>query len=312
MKKRVLFWAQVFLFGLFNICLVATILQFSGHSNPLTRFDKAKSVYNNIEAYDPSLSRLNTLQKLEQYCDSMYANKAFAEPSVEFEKTYIDIVSNAVRDRFYHGYSYCGFSSNYVGELIAKATMPGLSALVAPDDILKYPYAACSQQAIVMMEVLKDKGFKTRKITFYNVRVGGHFAFEVFSDGKWHFHDPNMEPDKTVLNAYGRPGIDFLVRNPEILLKAYSRYPSEKVMDLFPNYSYGPINKFPAPRAIIFQRVTKVLSYTIWFFFLVAFIIVRRKYLRLSNVGTRNGGIAIRMEPDESTIYYPDFAAQRS
>jgi hypothetical protein len=312
MKKRLLFSVQVVLFGLFSFSLAATILQFSGDSNPLSKFDNKKAVYNSIEAYDPSLSRLNSLEKLEQYCDSLYAEKVFSDPSVEFESTYADIVSNTVRNRFYHGYSYAGFSSNYVGELIARATMPGLTALVAPDDILKYPFAACSQQSIVMMEVLKDKGFKTRKVIFDNISAGGHFAFEVFYDDKWHFSDPNMEPDKEILRKYDRPDINFLIGHTDILIQAYHRYPKEEIIGIFSSHSYGGINKFPAPRAIAFQKVTKFLSYTIWLFLLVAFIIVRRRYIKASNAGTNNGAISIRMQPGESSVYFPDFAAQRS
>ncbi|HLG39117.1 MAG TPA: hypothetical protein VI461_05585 [Chitinophagaceae bacterium] len=307
MKKKLFFSGQVVLFGLFVFSLLATVLQFFGNSNSLTRFDHSKPVYNNLEAYDPSLFRLNSLERLEEYCDSIYAENVFADKGNEFEKTYVDIVSNTIRNRFYHGYSYSGFSDNYVGELISRVSLPGLSALVAPDDILKYPYAACSQQAIVMMETLKDKGFKTRKVTFDNIGHGGHFAFEVFSDGKWHFHDPNMEPDKKVLEAYERPDINFLVSNPEILLQAYNRYPKEQILGIFASHSYGAINKFPAPRAIVFQKVTKFLSSAIWLFFLAAFFIVRRKYLKLSGkIRTQNSDISVaRMQPETVSVYYP-------
>jgi hypothetical protein len=119
-----------------------------------------------------------------------------------------------------------------------------------------------------------------------------------------------MEPDKTILNNYGRPGIEFLVHNPEILTKAYAHFPSEKILDIFPNYSYGPVNKFPAPKAIIFQRVTRFLTYTIWFFFLIAFIIVRRSYLRIKRkMPAHNMKTVHRMQPATS-MYYPDYKTQ--
>ena len=281
MKKGILITVQIVVLILFVFSFLAAILQFTGSSNPLLRVDHNSAVYNNIEEYDPSLSRLNTLKKLEQYCDSIYAAKAFAGGPVEFERTYTDIASQAVRSRFFHGYSYYAVADNYVSAFVSKLTMPGLNALVIPNDILRHAYAACSQQSIVMMEVLKDKGFSTRKVTFVGKNYGGHFAFEVFYNGSWHFFDPNMEPDNTLLNNLGRPGIDFLARNPEILTAAYHRYPKEKVLDIFPSYAYGPVNKFPAPRALIFQKTTQFLSYSIWLFFLILLIVVRRKYLRL-------------------------------
>jgi hypothetical protein len=311
MKRKILFFTQIALLLLLIFSLVGFIFQLTGKSNPLSRFDRRTAVYNHIEAYDPLLSRLNSLKKLEQYCDSLYAEKVFAGGSVEFERTYTDVVSSAVRNRFYHGYSYYGAGSNYIAALLSKVTMPGLSALVIPDEILKYPYAACSQQSIVMMEVLKYKGLSTRKISFEGKRFGGHFAFEVFYDGTWHFYDPNMEPDKTILDNNGRPGIDFLVRNPGILTKAYAHYPALKILDIFPNYSYGPVNKFPAPKALIFQKITLFLTYTIWFFFLVAFIIVRRSFLRSKRKVSASTMKAVpRIQPVSTSIYYPDYNAQ--
>ena len=309
MKKRSLFLVQIILFGLFSFSLLATILQSSGTLNSLVRFEQSTPVYNHTEAYDPALSRLNSLGMLERYCDSIYSQRIFEDPAAQFQTTYTEVVSTTIRNRFFHGYSYYSFNDNYISTVSSKITIPGLNALVIPDEILKYPYAACSQQSLVMMEVLKHRGFKTRKVGFLGKKFGGHFAFEVFYDNAWHFNDPNLEPDKNVLNDYGRPGIDFLVHNPDVLLKAYSRYPKEKIMDIFPNYFYGPVNTFPAPRAIIFQKITKFLSYTSWLFFLVAFLIVRRRYLRVkAKLYIRNGGIAgPRLQKETPSIYYPDY-----
>jgi len=307
MKKRILLSAQITVLVLFIFSFLAAILPLFGSSNPLSRFDHNKAVYNNIEAFDPALVRLNSLKKLEKYCDSIYGANVFAGGNVEFEKNYTDIVSSVIRNRFFHGYSYYGFGTNYVAALTSKVTIPGLSALVMPDEILKYPYAACSQQSIVMMEVLKAKGFSTRKVAFLGKTYGGHFAFEVLYDGGWHFYDPNMEPDKKVLDEFGRPGIAFLVHNPEVLLRAYSRNPKEEILDIFPTYSYGPVNKFPAPKAIIFQRLTLFLSYSIWLLFLAMFIFIRRKYLRMGKRAYAQNQI-ITMHPVQggmASAYYP-------
>ena len=306
MKKRILFAAQIALLILFTVSFLATVFQFLGSSNPLSKFDHNDAVYNRIEAFDPALARLSTLKKLEQYCDSIYAQKVFAGGHDDFAATYTDIVSTAVRSRFFHGYSYYGYADNYVGALAAKISIPGLSALVIPDEILKHPYAACSQQSIVMMEVLKNRGISTRKISFQGKVYGGHFAFEVFYDGGWHYHDPNMEPDKAVLNQYQRPGIAFLVEHKDVLLKAYGRYPTAEVMDIYPTYAYGPIDKFPAPKAIIFQRITIFLSYSIWLFFLVAFLLVRRAYRRIGKIIVYDNVFPMRtIQPGMASAYYP-------
>jgi len=185
------------------------------------------------EDFDPSLLRLNTVDKLVTYCDSLYSEKIYKGEQVKFQETFPAIVSAVIRDRFYHGYSSYRIKNNFLAALVSRFSMKGLSAIVIPDDILKYPYAACSQQSIVMMEILERKGFTTRKVGFQG-KLNGHFCFEAYYDGGWHFYDPDMEPDVTVLNAYNHPSIALLARHPDILVKAYHQYPAEQVLDIFP------------------------------------------------------------------------------
>jgi hypothetical protein len=162
----------------------------------------------------------------------------------------------------------------------------------------------------VMMEVMKSKGFETRKISFQG-KSSGHFCFEVYFEDAWHFYDTNMEPDISVMNNYSRPGIAFLVNHPEILLKAYKQYPKDEILDIFPTYTYGEINEFPAPKALIFQKLSKLLSYISWFFFLFFYLIVRYKYLRLTGkTNVRNRRIYFpQPETGTSPSYYPGLTA---
>lgn len=267
-------------------------------------------MYDKKEEFDPSLKSLTTVDKLVAFCDGLYMEKASNNASIEMNAVYPDIVSSVVRKRFYHGYSTYGLKSNYMAAMLSGMTMDGLNAIVVPNDILKYPYAACSQQSIVFMEILKKKGFPTRKVGFKG-KGNGHFCFEVFYKKEWHFYDPDMEPDVAVLNAYNHPSIAFLASNPDILLKAYHQYPKEKVMNLFLTYSYGSVNTFSAPKAIIFQQVTKFFSYTIWIFFLLAFIWARKKYRRISLQYVRNSRIHLpRIQPATSPIYNANYTAQ--
>lgn len=281
--KRLLYLLQISILGLFIITLAATAFQLLGTANPLSKYDYDKPENNRVEDFDPSLNRLNSLHKLEKYCDSLIAVTGCTVNSKDYPKKYSDFVAAVIRKRFYHGYSNFDFSNNYLSVLFSRISLQGYNAQVIPDDILKHPFAACSQQSIIMMEVLKAKDLKTRKISFNGKKSGGHFCFEVFYNESWHLYDPNMEPDIAELNLYGRPGIAFLTEHPDILTKAYKQYPKEEILDIFPTYSYGEVNVFPAPRAIIFQRVTKFLSYTLWLFFLIAFLLVRRKYKRLAS-----------------------------
>jgi hypothetical protein len=284
--------------------------QFTTSSSRMYSSEQGDPQFTSKEDFDPSLLRLNSVEKITAYCDSLYQEKAFAGGDVNFQEIYPQVVSAVVRSRFYHGYSVYGLNNNFIAKAISYVSIKGLSAIVIPDDILKYPYAACSQQSIVFMNILQQKGFLTRKVGLKGATYG-HFCFEVYYEGNWHFYDPDMEPSATILAAYNRPGVEFLERHPDILLKAYHQYPAEKVMDIFSHYSYGAVNTFAAPKAIIFQKLAKFFSYTIWIFFLLAFIFTRKRYLRLSRqYYVRNNRIHFpRVQPGTSSVYYPNYSA---
>lgn len=309
--KKTLFAAQVVFAGLFCFTLLMAVFRLTGITNPFSKLDNPNPVSHRAEEFDPALQRLNNLIKLEHYCDSLYFTRYSSNDAAEFEENYTDLVLSVVRKRFYHGYSYYGFNDNYLAFLISKVSVPGYSAVVIPDDILKFPFAACSQQSIIMMELLKAKGLVTRKISFQGKKAGGHFCFEVYYNGSWHFFDPNMEPDLAVLDMHDRPGIAFLADHAAVLTSAYRQYPRDQVMDIFLNYSYGPINRFPAPNALLFHKITKVCSYTIWLFFLLAFVFVRHRYRRLTNLQhVRNSRIYLpQSESRPSSSYYPGLTA---
>jgi len=309
--KKVFFALQLFLFIAFNFFLLMTGYQLAESKSSIEPLGYNNTKYHFTEEFDPALQRLNTLDKMAAFCDSLYMEKVYTNHTLKFEEVFPEVVSSVVRNRFYHGYSVYGFDNNYVARLLSEISIKGLSAIVIPNDILKYPYAACSQQSIVFMELLQLKGFLTRKVGFLGKNYGGHFCFEVYYNGTWHFCDPDMEPDVAILNAYNRPGIAYLANHPDILLKAYHQYSPEKVMDIFLTFSYGSVNTFVAPKAIIFQKISKFFSYTIWLFFLLAFIWARRKYNKLCRQHVRNGKIHIsHIQPGTSPVYYPNYSAQ--
>lgn len=309
--KKFLFGCQILLFGFFNISLLAAIIQVTESDGPFSSLNYEEPVYNHKEDFDPLLQRLNSVNSITEYCDSLYGATYSHSSASDFGKLYTTLVAKVVRSRFYHGYSHYSSNNNYLSVLFSRATLDGYSAIVVPDDILKHPNAACSQQSIIMMEILRQKGFKTRKVGFQG-KISGHFCLEVFFDGGWHFFDTNMEPDTALLNAHNRPDIATLVKDKKLLLQVYGKYPAEEILDIFPTYTYGDVNAFAAPRGIIFQQTTKVLSYTIWIFFLAAFVFVRRKYLSISaKKYVRNSRIYFP-EPQQGTpsAYHPGIATQ--
>lgn len=101
---------------------------------------------------------------------------------------YFQFIDDIIRKRFYHGYSYYNWDENPIAYLAGKIFWADLSAIVIPDDILKHPMAACSQQSIVMMEALKQRNIPYRMVGFKH-----HYALEAFIENEWRFFDANME-----------------------------------------------------------------------------------------------------------------------
>lgn len=293
MKKLYLALGSItLLLALFTFLMA--IFEFAGKPYFLKRFDYPETKFEHNEDYDPSLQGLNSLKKLRTYCDSIFEARKNSSQYNQSEKEFAQIASEVVRKRFYHGLSSFGFGYNYIGYLANPSFLNMyLNAPVRSNDILKFPYGICSQQAIVMMDLLKDKGYPIRKVGFTRSDSNGHFCFEVFYRGSWHFYDTDLEPDANLLNSYDRPGIKFLVDHKDILRKAYWKESDEKVNTLFPTYFYGKVNEQLARKAGVYTTITKFLSYTIWIFFLVIFLGIRRRYVRLSYKSyVRNRGVS--------------------
>ncbi|MES1220716.1 MAG: hypothetical protein ABUT20_34770 [Bacteroidota bacterium] len=219
--------------------------------------------------YDSTLARLNTIQKLSRFCDSLYE----ADTS---NLSYPEVIAFVMRKKFYHEYSFYDFQTNPIGFLGSYILKNGAIAVVLPDYIVKYPYAACSQQSIVGMELFKRKGYPTRKVAMTDSLLSqGHFAYEAYYTGGWHYFDSDQEPDTAVLNKYKRPSVAYMASNPEIALLAYNKNKDPELFKrLILSYKNGPVNKFPAPNAYLYQTVTKFLSYFGWLVML-AIIIIR-------------------------------------
>jgi hypothetical protein len=141
--------------------------------------------YNHKEKYDPSLAVINSIDRLEWYTDSIAIHRNIDPQSYEYFLLLEDIISQ----RFYHGFSHYTLKENWVAAFSQKLTDVGLACKVKPEDIMKDPMAACSQQAMVMMEIVKRKEANYRKIGFPH-----HYAMEVAIKDEWYFFDCNMEP----------------------------------------------------------------------------------------------------------------------
>jgi hypothetical protein len=135
------------------------------------------------------------------------------------------------------------------------------------------------------MEVFKKKGYSVRKVSMFDTVVNvGHFAYEVYYEKGWHFFDTDQEPDTQVLNEYNRPSAAFLAANPAIVLEAYHlRKDPQLFKRLLMSYKLGPVNKFPASNAYLYQVVTKCFTCFGWLFFLII-IFIRYRLQKMKKV----------------------------
>ena len=247
------------------IFFVLILLFFLAGVNYYTNFlvkPTPSRIENLEEEFDAKLYELNSLSKVLEYINTQYgSDKIGTEDSL----AYANLMARTLRMRFYHGWSQYGFKDNWVLALISPLHKHALG-IVDPNDILNYPEALCSQQAIVGMMALRSRGYTYRKVGFYHLeKKFGHFTYEIKIGKNWHFYDLDMEPDIDFMEQNNRPSIDSLASNEKMRRAAYSAESSEIKDELISNYNNNhPPNVFPATNMLMFHRVTLFLSYTLW------------------------------------------------
>lgn len=223
--------------------------------------------YNHIEVFDPGLSYLNSIDEIENYIDSIAEVRSVAQGSL----AYVEIAANILRARFYHSFSHFSLNENWIAAVSGKYIWYDLSCKVQPDPILEHPYAACSQQEIVFMKILRDKHFVYRSVLFPH-----HYALEVLLHDQWYYFDTNMEP---AMNGDQRLSDNWY--NSADSLKRY--YNSTEFKDLDYKFGvnvplrYGKQNEIPAPHARLFQSLTAILSKIAWIFPLILLWFIERR-----------------------------------
>jgi hypothetical protein len=212
--------------------------------------------YNRQEKFNPRLSFINSINRLESYTDSIAATKNISAGSYE----YAELLESVISDRFYHGFSHFTVRENWIAALAGKLLKEDYACLVEPEKIMQHPNAACSQQAMVMMAVLRKKKMSYRSLGFPH-----HYAMCVLIKDEWCFFDANMEPS---INKENRRLTNWQHHN-DYLKKFYDH-------NRFANLDYqfgksqvaivGVINEEPAKNARIFDSVTGALSKIAWCF----------------------------------------------
>ncbi|MBC7688558.1 MAG: hypothetical protein H7211_10310 [Aquabacterium sp.] len=211
--------------------------------------------YNTTEDYDPRLAYINSLDKLNLHIDSLLCHKQISPNSYEC----VAEINDVIRNRFYHGYSYFTLSENWIAAIAGKLIDSGMSSKVQADKIIQNQNAACSQQVIVMMAVLRKRGISYRHLGFPH-----HYALDVSIADKWYFFDPDMEP----LMSRTQQSEDQWHYHSDSLKQYYNSGTNQNLI----KYTFGdglaaqkgPVNEIPAPNARLFQTTTGILSKTLW------------------------------------------------
>ena len=226
------------------------------------------------EAYNPNLYFLNSINKVIHYSDSLYNEKHIGSLDTT---VYVGIVSDLIKQRFRFGLSHYNLSENWIAYLSGKYLWFHLSAIVNPDDIIQRATGLCSQQTIVFMEVLKDKGINVRSIGLGKKEGPGHFLCEVHYNNSWRLHDVTKEPQWRKITKH-HESINYYLNYKDSLFRVYEyRMPKKEFDIIIKQVSYGKVNDFPAKKMLLFHRVTRTATYIIPFIFLALFFTFSKK-----------------------------------
>jgi hypothetical protein len=232
---------------------------------------------NKNDDYDPNLGSVDDMTKLNNLLNSLGREKGIGPDDGE---PYVLLADSIIRHRFYHGVSKYSYSDNFLAFFAGKLR-DDIAVMVDPNDILKRNEALCSQNAVVLQEVLKQNGYKVRSVALVE-----HFCSEVKYDGSWHFYDADYEP---IFDASkSRPSLKELMANPEELRAAYAESVHPDISKRLNHYfnkskiTVSGENEFPASNMKTLHWITYILSNFLWVillgvYALIHFVLDRKK-----------------------------------
>ncbi len=227
------------------------------------------------DKWDPSLSRLNSMELLIDYIDSLSYVRHINPDSLP---EYVNLIDSIIRMRFYHGLQNYRFEENWIANLLGRTVWFHFGAKVIPDHILKGQKAFCSQSSIVFQEVLRQKGFDVR-----SVLLPGHFCTEVLINGVWQFHDVSYKPS---FLGFASLSAAELANQPKTIEQAYlysfAVASGTDIMELFDaeKIEYGNPNSNAAPTMTLFHNITSFLSNWGWMVLIIAAIVLKKAGVR--------------------------------
>lgn len=230
---------------------------------------KNNQVVYKTELFKPELSKLNSIDKVINYVDSIYYKQSKENIDTVL---YANILSRTIKERFRYGQADYKISENWIATLLGSVLWEHMSAIVNPEDILKRQVGLCSQQTIVFMETLKRKRINVRSVGLGYKEGPGHFLCEVMYGGQWHLHDVTLEPKWDKITNHHK-SIDYYLSNKDSLYKVYQHCWTQKAFYVLTSkIVFGKPNEFQAKKMFMFHKVTFVFTYMIPVFFLSLFL----------------------------------------
>lgn len=245
------------------ILLLVFLLSFGNFVFPFLKTERVnKDQSHPNEEFSADLLRLNSEKLLTGYVDSLYQTIITEDAD---SSVYPGLLTKVVRARFLHGEVKYSLFDNFLATAAAKITGKSLDEIWIPDLILRGSQALCGQQSVVMMSILMDKGYTVRPI-YFNDNYLGHFNLEVYYNNDWHFFDPDLEPDRQVLEDADNPSLVDFVADSNLLFRAYknSGLSEASLYSLFKAYDFGPVNLLIPKRIYYFQLMTFYTSKFLW------------------------------------------------
>ncbi len=218
-------------------------------------------VPNSYEVYNHSLARIKDLKSAGRYIDSIYARQHSHFDSF----LYLQVTKEFVKNKFYHGNAEYSWRENWICWILGKTIWSHFNSKVASKDVIIHSRAMCSQQTMVFTDLMKQKGYSYR-YAYLLSKKRGHFCCEIWQGNEWHFVDVDMEPQWDKIKEPPNISLEKAISN-NYLEKIYdSSYACVKeVTHVKPSVKYENINKELGGRMKLFQKITQVLSWLVFF-----------------------------------------------
>ncbi len=237
--------------------------------------DTIKKPGDNIgEEYSPTIASINSLREFEDNIRTEIQQRELSGIDIPI------LIDDYVRRKYFFEYSFIPWYDNWILAFV-DVLFPEkyIMGRMKPDELIRFDYGICNQQAIVFQKIVNDFGFEYGSVRFSTVGGGGHFASAVLVNGEWYYFDPNLEPE------YDRT-------NPEIFSKLILR-DKETLRDLYGDtglissdtIELGDINTFPARKGVFVQNLAFILSWYGWAFFFIpsAIALLHRRRVQRSS-----------------------------